>query len=183
MFYHEPDTTNPDLHTLVFFTGPGNRDPEFEVMIDSRTLQEVENGFMAYPLDSKVSIGIHFYEFYMINIVYKENGRYLFSTALGIDPDAQAHFYKYARAQIRLTMLKQQEREISYLPNIQTPAGLGLVENVEGHVGSFLTGKTGSIPQQKSKIRQNMKNIAGGARRRTQRRTQWRTQWRTQKQA
>jgi len=71
-------------------------------------------------------------------------------------------------------MLKQQEREISYLPNIQTPAGLGLVENVEGHVGSFLTGKTGSIPQQKSKIRQNM-NIAGGARRLTQKRRQRRT--------
>jgi hypothetical protein len=152
----------PEVDTLIFWTGPGRRDPEFEIRIDPKSLESTEDGFTAHPLNSKVSVGIHFY-YDTINIVLIENEAYLFSTALSIDEDAVKQFYKYANKVLRNRELEQQQKEISYLPEIQTKKGVGLVENVEGHIGSFLTGEKGTIKQQANVIRKK-KNMNGGAR-------------------
>jgi hypothetical protein len=151
----------PEIDTLTFWTGPGRRDPEFEIRIDPKTLERIEDGFTAHPLNSKVSVGIHFY-YDTINLILMENDAYLFSTALSIDEDAVKGFYIYANKVIRNRELEQQQKEISYLPEIQTKKGVGLVENVEGHIGSFLTGEKGTIKQQANLIRK--KKIMNGGR-------------------
>lgn len=154
LFMHDA-TSNPGEDLLLFWTGPGAGDPEYEAFVDRDTFTEIDDGFIANPLLSNTRIEFHFFN-NRVAILYVEKERYIFTTSIRIHPDAREQFYRYARQRIQESLARRMQ-ELSYVNEIKTKNGkVGLVENVEGRIGEYLTGVEGSMKQQANKLRKKM---------------------------
>jgi hypothetical protein len=172
---HETMTDGEDL--FVFWTGPHESDPEYQFVLDHDSYKKTDFGIEASPPLSKTKIRFSFFD-HRLEILFTENGRYIFSFALFIHPQAKQHFFFYIGKRLREVAMRRHD-EVAMLPGMGTKKNdLVLVENVESVIGSFLTGKKGSVEQQKQNLK---KEFSGGATRRTQsrQRTQRRQRLRT----
>jgi hypothetical protein len=168
----EEDRFNKGETSITF--SPLESFARFVINFARNTLKETEMGFTAHPTNSSdiVEIDISDDDEYQ-NIVYISvgNGKAQYSRAVfEIDKETKKTLMKYLNNIIAKIRYSKDIRNLSYVPKISLSSPVPLVEDVEGHIGSFMTGEKGSVQQQTNKIRKKMKNLNGG--RSTRRRRQ-----------
>ena len=158
------ETENQGEDLLVLY-GTGRFDPSYKIFVDRDSFVQKERGFEAKEYKSNTTVGFDFID-YQLELSFRENGRLTFAVEVYIHPPTEEAFRVYAAKRIR-EVAATRLQEVNYLPEIRTKKRkLGLVENVEGHIGTFITGKKGTIKQQKQKIGNNLAKLLGGTRRR-----------------
>jgi poly-D-alanine transfer protein DltD len=170
----EEDRVNKGETSIDF--SPQESFTRFVINFARNTLKETEMGFTAHPINSSdiIEIDLPDDDEYQ-NLVYIAigNGKTHYSKAqFEINQETYKTLMKYLKNIIAKIRYSKDIRNLSYVPKISLSSPVPLVEDVEGHIGSFMTGEKGSVQQQTNKIRKKIKNLNGGRATRRQRKRQ-----------
>ena len=159
----DEDRFNKGETSLRFHANDGSF-TEFVINFARNTVKATAMGFSAHPMNSSDIINITFDDI-MRDLVHFAvgTGKAPHSRAeLPLNEETKKALIKYLNNIIAKIQYAKQVRNLSHLPKISLSSPVPLVEDVEAHIGSFITGEKGSVQQQTNKIRKKIKNLNGG---------------------